>query len=161
MTTTTDLTIRPFEVHVPEEDLADLLQWIAAWRPPELLPALRALWEPEMGANVFSRPQTQRDVARFFSQIRGSPFDSVRRWQTPQNSLTRKRSLVQIQYGPPGQRPHAQLSHRLVAQMTAEVMSLGAKVLKPAEDRSPESHDNYQVYADPAGHPFCLCWLIR
>ena len=24
MTTTTDLTIRPFEVHVPEEDLADL-----------------------------------------------------------------------------------------------------------------------------------------
>lgn len=24
MTTTTDLTIRPFEVHVPEEDLANL-----------------------------------------------------------------------------------------------------------------------------------------
>jgi len=41
-----------------------------------------------------------------------------------------------------------------------EVMSLGAKVLKPAEDRPPESGDNYQVYADPAGHPFCLCWLI-
>lgn len=42
-----------------------------------------------------------------------------------------------------------------------EVMSLGAKVLKPAEDPPPGSHDNYQVYADPAGHPFCLCWLIR
>ena len=28
-----------------------------------------------MGANVFSRPQTQRDVARIFSQIRGSPFE--------------------------------------------------------------------------------------
>ena len=42
-----------------------------------------------------------------------------------------------------------------------EVMSLGAKVLKPAEDEPSESHDNYQVYADPAGHPFCLCWLIR
>jgi predicted enzyme related to lactoylglutathione lyase len=42
-----------------------------------------------------------------------------------------------------------------------EVMSLGAKVLKPAEDSPPESHDNYQVHADPAGHPFCLCWLIR
>lgn len=41
-----------------------------------------------------------------------------------------------------------------------EVMSLGAKVLKPAED-GPGSQDNYQVYADPAGHPFCLCWLIR
>jgi predicted enzyme related to lactoylglutathione lyase len=42
-----------------------------------------------------------------------------------------------------------------------EVMSLGAKVLKPAEDEFPKSGDNYQVYADPAGHPFCLCWLIR
>ena len=30
MTTTTDLTIRPFEVHVPEEDLADLRGRIAA-----------------------------------------------------------------------------------------------------------------------------------
>jgi hypothetical protein len=32
-----------------------------------------------MGANVFSRPQTQRDVVGFFSQVIGSPFDSVRR----------------------------------------------------------------------------------
>ena len=43
------------------------------------LPARQAPWEPEMGANVFSRLQTQRDVARFFSQVRGSLFDSVRR----------------------------------------------------------------------------------
>jgi predicted enzyme related to lactoylglutathione lyase len=42
-----------------------------------------------------------------------------------------------------------------------EVMSLGAKLLKPAEEGPPESRDNYQVYADPAGHPFCLCWIIR
>ena len=38
MTTTTDLTIHPFEVHVPEEDLADLRRRIAAWRPPEREP---------------------------------------------------------------------------------------------------------------------------
>jgi len=42
-----------------------------------------------------------------------------------------------------------------------EVMSLGAKLLKPAEDGQSESPDNYQVYADPAGHPFCLCWVNR
>ena len=53
-----------------------------------------------MGANVFSRPQTQRDVARFFPQVRGSQFDAGRRCRTLRNSLTRKRSLVQIQYGP-------------------------------------------------------------
>jgi pimeloyl-ACP methyl ester carboxylesterase len=34
MTTTTDLTIRPFEVHVQEEDLADLQRRIAAARLP-------------------------------------------------------------------------------------------------------------------------------
>ena len=40
-----------------------------------------------MGANVFSRPQTQRDVLRMFVQVDGSPFDSVRRWQTPETAL--------------------------------------------------------------------------
>jgi pimeloyl-ACP methyl ester carboxylesterase len=34
MTTTTDLTIRPFEVHLPDEDLADLQRRIAATRWP-------------------------------------------------------------------------------------------------------------------------------
>jgi predicted enzyme related to lactoylglutathione lyase len=42
-----------------------------------------------------------------------------------------------------------------------EVIALGAKLLKPAEVTPPESPDNYQVYADPAGHPFCLCWVNR
>lgn len=40
-----------------------------------------------------------------------------------------------------------------------EVMSLGAKLLKPAQES--ESADNFQVYADPAGHPFCLCWVVK
>lgn len=39
------------------------------------------------------------------------------------------------------------------------VMSLGARVLKPAEDS--DTPDTFQVYADPAGHPFCLCWVKR
>jgi predicted enzyme related to lactoylglutathione lyase len=38
-----------------------------------------------------------------------------------------------------------------------EVMALGATVLQPANDM--ESVEGYQVYADPAGHPFCLCWV--
>jgi hypothetical protein len=29
-------------------------------------------------------------------------------------------------------------------------------LLKPADDI--ESPSGFQVYADPAGHPFCLCW---
>ena len=37
-----------------------------------------------------------------------------------------------------------------------EALSLGAKMLKFADDLTADS--GFQVYADPAGHPFCLCW---
>ena len=37
-----------------------------------------------------------------------------------------------------------------------EAVALGARLLKPAAD--PDSAEGFQVYADPAGHPFCLCW---
>jgi predicted enzyme related to lactoylglutathione lyase len=37
-----------------------------------------------------------------------------------------------------------------------EVMALGAKLLQAADDL--DSAEGFQVYADPAGHPFCLCW---
>jgi predicted enzyme related to lactoylglutathione lyase len=37
-----------------------------------------------------------------------------------------------------------------------KVISLGAKMLQPAEDLTAD--EGFQVYADPAGHPFCLCW---
>jgi predicted enzyme related to lactoylglutathione lyase len=36
-----------------------------------------------------------------------------------------------------------------------EVMALGATLLKTSDLSDPEG---FQVYADPAGHPFCLCW---
>ena len=37
-----------------------------------------------------------------------------------------------------------------------EAVRLGAELLKPADD--PAAKVGFQVYADPAGHPFCLCW---
>jgi predicted enzyme related to lactoylglutathione lyase len=37
-----------------------------------------------------------------------------------------------------------------------EVRRLGARVLQPAAGA--ESGDDFQVYVDPAGHPFCLCF---
>jgi predicted enzyme related to lactoylglutathione lyase len=42
-----------------------------------------------------------------------------------------------------------------------EVMSLGARLLKPEEEVTPKSVDNFRVYADPAGHPFCICWYLK
>ena len=37
-----------------------------------------------------------------------------------------------------------------------KAISLGARLLQPAED--PNAPEGFQVYADPAGHPFCFCW---
>ena len=39
-----------------------------------------------------------------------------------------------------------------------EVTALGARVLQQAQGNT--TGDDFQVYADPAGHPFCLCWLV-
>jgi catechol 2,3-dioxygenase-like lactoylglutathione lyase family enzyme len=38
----------------------------------------------------------------------------------------------------------------------AEAMALGARLLKEADDLS--AAQGHQVYADPAGHPFCIGW---
>lgn len=39
----------------------------------------------------------------------------------------------------------------------SRVIDLGGRLLKAADDPSVPS--GFRVYADPAGHPFCLCWL--
>jgi hypothetical protein len=38
----------------------------------------------------------------------------------------------------------------------AEAMALGARLLHAADDLT--ARQGHQVYADPAGHPFCLGW---
>jgi predicted enzyme related to lactoylglutathione lyase len=38
-----------------------------------------------------------------------------------------------------------------------KVLELGGRVLKAEDD--PVTPKGFRVYADPAGHPFCLCWL--
>lgn len=43
-----------------------------------------------------------------------------------------------------------------IASAHEEVMAAGATLLKPVDETKPD--DLFQVYADPAGHPFCLCW---
>lgn len=40
----------------------------------------------------------------------------------------------------------------------AEAVSLGARLLQDAKEEDLQAGDGFRVYADPAGHPFCLCW---
>ena len=43
-----------------------------------------------------------------------------------------------------------------VAAAEAEVLELGARLLQGHEDVT--APEGFRVYADPAGHPFCICW---
>jgi predicted enzyme related to lactoylglutathione lyase len=54
------------------------------------------------------------------------------------------------------QQIHLDLHVDDLASAHDEVMALGARLLKAADD--PDADAGFQVYADPAGHPFCLCW---
>lgn len=43
-----------------------------------------------------------------------------------------------------------------VSRAHEEVMALGATLLQFSD--TPDAVEGWHVYADPAGHPFCLCW---
>lgn len=63
---------------------------------------------------------------------------------------------------PPGwpdgdpQQVHLDLWVDDLAAAHAEVLDAGATLLQAADDL--DAMEGWQVYADPAGHPFCLCW---
>jgi len=54
------------------------------------------------------------------------------------------------------QQVHLDLHVHDIASAHAEAVALGARLLLAAEDLS--AAEGHQVYADPAGHPFCLGW---
>lgn len=59
--------------------------------------------------------------------------------------------------GPP-QQVHLDFHVDDIAAAHAHAVSVGARVLAPEHGPDPSRDSGFQVYADPAGHPFCLCW---
>ena len=60
--------------------------------------------------------------------------------------------------GSPPQQIHLDLWVEDFAAAHEQVIALGARVLRPMHGAT--EGDDFQVYADPAGHPFCLCFLV-
>jgi catechol 2,3-dioxygenase-like lactoylglutathione lyase family enzyme len=58
--------------------------------------------------------------------------------------------------GTPEQQIHLDLHVEDVQAAHEHAIAAGARLLRAADN--PEAAEGYQVYADPAGHPFCLCW---
>jgi len=61
----------------------------------------------------------------------------------------------------PGEGPRQQMQMHLdlyvddLEEGRERVLALGGRLIQPAPD--PTAPDRFDVYADPAGHPFCLC----
>jgi hypothetical protein len=53
------------------------------------------------------------------------------------------------------QQVHLDLHVRDIRAAHDEAVALGARVLRGADL---DADEGFQVYADPSGHPYCLCW---
>lgn len=56
------------------------------------------------------------------------------------------------------QQVHLDLAVDDIAAAHREAIGAGARLLHQPGGMDDASASGYRVYADPAGHPFCLCW---
>ena len=102
-------------------------------------------------------------VSSFWAELLGGTVDAEDDWHSiyvdgePRMGIQLAPDHVSPEWpdGTP-QQIHLDLHVEDVATAHEEAMALGARLLKETDDLS--AHEGFQVYADPAGHPFCLCW---
>jgi predicted enzyme related to lactoylglutathione lyase len=100
----------------------------------------------------------------FWAGLLGGRVEAEDDWHSVYDADGRPRIGVQLapDHRPPEwpdgtpQQLHLDLFVKNVRAAHEEVMSSGARLLQPADDL--DAAAGFQVYADPAGHPFCLCW---
>jgi catechol 2,3-dioxygenase-like lactoylglutathione lyase family enzyme len=103
--------------------------------------------------------------SEFWAGVLGGEIDRDDSWHMV---IVDGEPRVGVQHAPdhvPPDWPHAEPPQQVHLDLWVEdfeaaheqVMRLGARVLQPA--RGAIQGDDFQVYADPAGHPFCLCLL--
>ena len=96
----------------------------------------------------------------FWAEMLGGEVRATQDWHT---IVVDGSAPVAVQLAPEHQPPqwpegrpqqiHLDLDVEDIAAAHTEVVELGAEVLQMATGTQ-----RFNVYADPAGHPFCLCW---
>jgi predicted enzyme related to lactoylglutathione lyase len=113
----------------------------------------------EVGAVVLDCPDP-RALADFYARVLGGSVEEQEDWVdvkvpgAPTLSFQAAPGYVPPRWPSPehSQQFHLDLTVEDLDAAEKEVLALGAKPLE-TEDRS----RTFRVYADPAGHPFCLC----
>lgn len=103
------------------------------------------------------------EVSRFWADVLGGEIVADGGWH---DILVDGVEKCAVQHAPDHRPPewpdgspqqiHLDFSVADVEESHAHVMACGARMLQDAPDRDAEH--GFIVYADPAGHPFCLCW---
>jgi predicted enzyme related to lactoylglutathione lyase len=98
----------------------------------------------------------------FWARMLGGTTESEKDWHT---IYVNGVATIAVQLAPdhvaPGwpsgspQQMHLDLYVDDIVSSNQEATELGATLLQGADMTEPRG---FQVYADPAGHPFCLCW---
>ncbi|WP_150460222.1 VOC family protein [Nesterenkonia ebinurensis] len=104
--------------------------------------------------------------SQFWAGVLGGAVDAEDDWHMV---LVDGAPKVGVQLAPDHVRPqwpdgqpqqiHLDLWVEEIAPAHQRVMELGATVLQEETDDDPQAA--FRVYADPAGHPFCLCWVRK
>ena len=101
-----------------------------------------------------------RALAQFYSQLLGLPITRAEEgWAQVGDTHSSRLSFQRVRrYQPPGwpdpafpPQVHLDLQVSDITEAEARVLALGAT-------RLPGTEPGFRVYADPAGHPFCLGW---
>lgn len=112
---------------------------------------------------VFDADDLHAESAFWAGVLDGRVFEDER-WHTVIDAAGQWRIGVQLAPGhvPPGwpngspQQVHLDLHVEDPRAAHRHVSALGARLLRAAPD--PDADAGFQVYADPAGHPFCVGW---
>ena len=99
----------------------------------------------------------------FWAGLLGGSVEAEDDWHTV---LVDGESIVAFQLAPNHVKPdwpdgepqqvHLDLYVDDIRSADAKALSLGATLLNPASEL--DAQHGFRVYADPSGHPFCLCW---
>jgi len=123
--------------------------------------------------NLVLEARDPQALAQFYSELLGMPItrvdgDWVDLGERPGMRLSFQ--LAPDHQPPRWPDPASSMQYHLdigvddIEEAEAKVLALGATRLpwgsaeEVARGMRPESEDGFRVYADPAGHPFCLCW---
>lgn len=99
----------------------------------------------------------------FWASLLGGRVIAEDDWHSVGDSDGQMRIGVQLapEHNPPDwphgnpQQMHLDLYVDAPASAHEEVIALGARLLQASDLAAAEG---FQVYSDPAGHPFCICW---